>query len=144
MPLFHSQSGCLHQSSHGSVATIEPSAVRLQIPTVGPLGNRLFGGHRWRVSGTQALAAAGVAEHVVAAMGRWAYRLVMHGCGLRSARSNRNILTDLSAETAQIEADIALLRAELANLGAEASKGYRLLRRKSGGQWEQYSRPTRY
>ena len=49
------------------VATVEASAVRLQIPTLGLLGNRLFGGNSWRVSGAQALAAVGVPEYVVAA-----------------------------------------------------------------------------
>ena len=113
------------------VATIEASAVRLQIPAVGPFGNRLSGGH-WRVSGAQALAAAGVLAHVVTPMGRWngptvkryvagappatSYNLAP---GLRSARSTRNVLSDLSVETAQTEADVALLRAEVAKLGAD-------------------------
>ena len=52
------------------VETIEATAIRLRIPIVGPLGNRLLG-HSWRVYGDQLLAAAGVFEHVVAAMRRW-------------------------------------------------------------------------
>ena len=66
MPLFPSETSAVCKKA-AIVATIEASAVRLQIPTVGPLGKRLCGGHTWRVSGAQALAAAGVPERVVVA-----------------------------------------------------------------------------
>ena len=88
--------------------------------------------HSWRGSGAQAFAAAGVPAHVVAAMARWGkptvrrYMAEAHlasscnlASALRSARSTRNILPDLSVATAQIEVDVVLLRAELANLGAD-------------------------
>ena len=133
MLLFPSESGAVCTQA-AMEATVEASAVRLQIATLGPLGNRLFGGHSWRASGAQALTAAGVPEHVVFAMGRWrgptvrrhmAEAPLASSCELaaefHSACSTRNILADLSVETAQIEADTALLRAVLAILGADTA-----------------------
>ena len=56
---FPSESGAVCTKT-AVVATIEAIAIRLHIPVVGLLGNRLLGGHSWHVP-----------EHVVAAMGRW-------------------------------------------------------------------------
>ena len=62
--------GCrLYQSSHGTHYRGVCSATAN--PNRQSLDNRLVGGQSWRDSGAQALAAAGVTEHVVAAMGRW-------------------------------------------------------------------------
>ena len=69
MPLFlHSR--VLFCTEAATVATIEASAVRLQIPTVGPLATDTLAD-----TAAASLApnpgAAGVPEHVIAAMGRW-------------------------------------------------------------------------
>ena len=59
--------GCrLHQRNHGS----SHQSVCGVITNLN-LATDFFGTHRWRDSGAPALAAAGVPEHVVAAMGRW-------------------------------------------------------------------------
>ena len=59
--------GCrLHQRNHGS----SHQSVCGVIANLN-LATDFFGTHRWRDYGAPALAAAGVLEHVVAAMGRW-------------------------------------------------------------------------
>ena len=107
MPLFLSESGAVCTKAD-MVATIEASAVRLQIPPVVLLGNRLCGEHNWHVSGAQTLAAAGVPEHVAAWRGPTVKRFMAeaplassynHAPSLRSARSTRKNIPPLGGNS---------------------------------------------
>ena len=79
-PLFPTASGTT-ASKHAVVRTIEMIAQSCHLPLVDNVGRRAFGGHAFRVTGAQFLAARGVSTDKLMLLGRWRSSAVLRYVG---------------------------------------------------------------
>jgi len=80
MPLFPTPEGST-VFKEAVVLTIEEIARRLSLPIYGEAGDRLFGGHSFRVSGAKWLAAEGLPVEKIQSLARWSSSIVLRYIG---------------------------------------------------------------
>ena len=76
LPLFPDASGAVADKA-AVVAALEATVSAYGDLTIGPFGARLYGGHSFRVTGAQRLAAAGVEIIKIMVLARWASEVVL-------------------------------------------------------------------